>query len=271
MDGPLDGKTVLVPESRELDLFAGMLEAQGAKALRCPLVAIRDLEDPTDAQAWIERVAAGSFDDLILQTGEGLRRLIGLAGPGRESFITAVGRLRTIVRGPKPVRALRDIGLRPSITAPQPTSAGLIEALSSERLEGRRVALQSYPDASAALQEFLASRGALVDAVVPYAYASDSDDQSVVRAIEMMAAGLITVAAFTSSPQARRLSEVAHKFGIDEKLAEGFARTRIAAVGPLIADALEAVGAEVTIAPQDNFHLKPLVSEILKAFGPKQA
>ena len=269
MDGPLDGVTVLVPESRELDLVAGMLEAQGAKALRCPLVAIKDLDDPSGALAWIERVACGSFDDLILQTGEGLRRLIGLSGPAKERFIGAIGRLRTIVRGPKPVRALRDIGLRPTITAPHPTSAGLIAALSDGNLEGRRVALQSYPDAPPALQEYLMRRGATVDAVVPYAYASDSDDESVMHAIEMMAAGQITVAAFTSSPQVHRLGEVARKGGIEAKLAQGLSRTRIAAVGPIIAESLCAVGAEVTIMPAENFHLKPLVSEILKALGPK--
>ena len=40
MTKKLHGVTILVPESRELDLFAGMLEAHGARTLRCPLVTI---------------------------------------------------------------------------------------------------------------------------------------------------------------------------------------------------------------------------------------
>ena len=60
--GALDGLTILVPESRELDLFAGMLEAQGARPLRCPLVQIVDLDDDSQAQAWIGRMIAAPFD-----------------------------------------------------------------------------------------------------------------------------------------------------------------------------------------------------------------
>src|SRR4029079_8138670 len=79
--GALDGLTILVPESRELDLFAGMLETQGAHALRCPLVQIVDLEDGTEAQDWIGQMIAAPFDYTVLLTGEGLRRLLTLSGP----------------------------------------------------------------------------------------------------------------------------------------------------------------------------------------------
>lgn len=269
MQGPLDGVTVLVPESRELDLFAGMLEAQGAKAMRCPLVTIKELEDTSAARAWIGRVTEGGFDDLILQTGEGLRRLIGMADDARDHFIGAIGRLRIIVRGPKPIRALRDIGMRPTLAPAWPTSAGIIEALADETLAGRRIALQSYPDAPRLLEDFLVSRGASVDTVVPYAYASDSDDEGVARAILMMAEGEIGVAAFTSSPQVRRLQDVARRLSLQKELAEGLRRTKIAAVGPLVAAALESAGATVAIVPE-NFHLKPMVSEITKVFADSQ-
>ena len=56
--GALAGLKILVPESRELDLFAAMLEAEGAVALRCPLVQILDLEDSSEADTWIDRCIA---------------------------------------------------------------------------------------------------------------------------------------------------------------------------------------------------------------------
>ena len=34
--GGLEGRRIVVPESRELDLFVSMLERQGATAIRCP-------------------------------------------------------------------------------------------------------------------------------------------------------------------------------------------------------------------------------------------
>ena len=41
----LTGRCIGVPESRQLDLFADMLEKRGATVVRCPLVDIRDAPD----------------------------------------------------------------------------------------------------------------------------------------------------------------------------------------------------------------------------------
>ena len=79
MTGRLASRRILVPESRELDLFARMLEAEGATALRCPLVTILDLDDPSPVEAWLAHLLASEFDDLILLTGEGLRRILAVA------------------------------------------------------------------------------------------------------------------------------------------------------------------------------------------------
>src|SRR5215475_5950754 len=74
---PLAGRTVAVPETRELEVFASLLERRGASVLRCPLVAIRDAPDPAPVLAFARVFAAQPPDDLILTTGEGLRRILG--------------------------------------------------------------------------------------------------------------------------------------------------------------------------------------------------
>ncbi len=76
MAGALGGLTILVPESRELDLFVELLTAEGAAARRCPLVQILDLENTTECDDWIEEAIADEFQDAIWLTGEGLRRLL---------------------------------------------------------------------------------------------------------------------------------------------------------------------------------------------------
>src|SRR5256885_8420178 len=48
---PLAGRTIAVPETRELEVFAAMLERRGASVVRCPLVAIRDAPDPAPVLA----------------------------------------------------------------------------------------------------------------------------------------------------------------------------------------------------------------------------
>src|SRR5262245_32416497 len=72
----LAGRTIAIPESRELEVFASMLERRGAHVIRCPLVAIRDAPDPQPVLAWCRQFAAGQCDDVIFLTGEGLRRLL---------------------------------------------------------------------------------------------------------------------------------------------------------------------------------------------------
>ena len=138
MPAALEGLRILVPETREVDLFAKMLEAEGAQALRCPLVKILDLEDTGDAQVWIDRLVAGEFEDAIWLTGEGLRRLAALAErQGRRSaFVLALGQVRSIVRGPKPVRALRELGHSAALAAAVPTSQGVLDLLRKDYIRG---------------------------------------------------------------------------------------------------------------------------------------
>ncbi len=65
MPKPLEGRTIALPETRELDLLADMLERHGAGTLRCPMVAIVDAPDAAPIEAWLERFAAGGCDDLV--------------------------------------------------------------------------------------------------------------------------------------------------------------------------------------------------------------
>src|SRR5215207_2907238 len=79
MSGALSGRRIVVPESRELDLFVSMLERQGATAIRCPMVTIHDAEDPAPVEAWLRRLAESGHDTLVFMTGEGVVRLLRFA------------------------------------------------------------------------------------------------------------------------------------------------------------------------------------------------
>lgn len=266
---PLAGRRILVPESRELDLVAGMLEKQGAVALRCPLVAIHDLVDTTPVEAWIARLSGGAFDDLVLFTGEGLRRIMAVAERigATEGVVTALAGVRRIVRGPKPTRVLRGLGLAPDITALAPTTAGLLETLSPLAWEGRRVGLQLYPGQGEAMTDFFQRAGASVDAVLPYRYASDEEDRAVVEAIRGMAAGEVEMIAFTSTPQVRRLQQVAREHDLVEMLDRAMGRVVVASIGPVTTEAVEKAGWSVGAVPSELFHLKPMIAEVARLYA----
>jgi uroporphyrinogen-III synthase len=257
----LSGRTIAVPETRELDVFSAMLERRGATVLRCPLVAILDAPDPAPVLQWIKKFNAASFDDLILLTGEGLRRLLGCIDKHepalRDGFVLELSRIRKITRGPKPARALRELGLKPDIAADVPTTAGIIDSLRAEDLVGRRVAVQLYgTDPNEPLIEFLTAAGARVATVAPYIYASKADDAAVLDLLNQMAAGSVDVIAFTSKAQVERLFATASA----ELIQRALSRAEVAAVGPVVRDALEAHAVHVRFMPQESFFMKPLTS-----------
>lgn len=261
----LNGLRVMVPESRELDLFAAMLEAEGATALRCPLVRILPLHDTSGASAWIDRAIRGDFDELILLTGEGLRHLLLVAGERQDSLIAALKRMRLTVRGPKPTRALREIGLSPDVTAPFPTSDGVLETFGGGDLSGRRIGAQLYPGGGAEkMVRALSDRGAALFPVTPYRYASETETGLVAAFIRELAAGRIGLVAFTASLQIERLMWVARETGLDAELKRGLDRTPIASVGPVVQESLQKYGYDAAIQPENSYHLKPLVRAIAR-------
>lgn len=262
--GALDGLSILVPESRELDLFAGMLEAEGAAAVRCPLVRITDLEDTASALTWITGAIAAPFDCTVLLTGEGLRKLLALAGARQQDLITALQKSKLVVRGPKPVRALREVDMTPTLIAATPTSQGVLETLAAENPTGRRIGVQLYPgDGAQPLVTALREMGAQVFPVTPYRYAGETESAQVSAVIRDMAAGKFGLVAFTASTQIERLFTVAKESGLTAALQAGLQNTPIAAVGPVMEQALAAHGLKSVVQPQASFHLKPLVRAIM--------
>ena len=166
----LRGRTIALPEARELDRLAELLEGEGAATLRCPLVAIHDAPDQRPVEAWLRALAADELDDLVFLTGEGLRRLLAAANRLglRGEVVAALGRARKITRGPKPAKALHEIGLASDLPAAVPTSAGVMAALEGLALAGRRVGLQLYgEEPNRPLVQFLERAGATVRTVAP--------------------------------------------------------------------------------------------------------
>jgi uroporphyrinogen-III synthase len=219
--GPLNGYRIAVPETRELELFARMIEQRGGIAIRCPLVAIREVEDPASVLAWLRALTDGAFDDVVFYTGEGVRRLLELARAQsiEEGVLDALRRTRKIVRGPKPTRALRTVDLSPDLLAPEPTTDGLIALFARLEMTGQKVGVQTYPGDPGALARYLADAGAEVAPVLCYRYASQEDDSRVAELIRAMAAGEVDFVAFTSRPQIELLQVVARKLEIEGELA----------------------------------------------------
>lgn len=269
----LAGRRIAVPETRELDVFADLLTRRGAQVLRCPLVSILDAPDPVPVLTWIREFNTGACDDLILLTGEGLRRLLSCitqhAPELREGFLAQLAQVRKITRGPKPAKALRELGLKPDLSPTEPTTAGIITTLRVENLQGRRVGVQLYgSEPNLPLMEFLRAAGAAPKPVSPYVYADSAADGEVRKLIEQLAQGALDAIAFTSMAQVDRLFKLADQSALQNELAAGLARTLVAVVGPVVADALRARGVRVDLMPADSYFLKPLTQALCERLQP---
>jgi len=267
----LNGYRILILETREEAQFSRLLTEQGAHVVQCPMFTIHDAPDPKPIEAWIRRFIERPCDDLVLMTGEGLRRLMKVARriDVEQDFVTALGKVRKFARGPKPGRALREIGLDPQMTTEKPTSEGIAEMLARVDLSGHRVGLQLYPDKDhSALIGAITAQGAEVDTVAPYVYDAQAADANIVTAIEEMAQGRIDAIALTNLGQVRRLFEVAKARQCEAQLRDGLARTPIASVGPVVSDELKSHGLRADISPaNDAYFMKPLISAMAAALG----
>jgi len=267
----LNGYRILILETREEAQFSRLLAEQGADVVQCPMFAIHDAPDSAPVEAWIRRFIEKPFDDLVLMTGEGLRRLMKVARRINleQDFIEAIGQARKFARGPKPGRALREIGLEPQMTTERPTSEGIAEMLARIDLKAHRVGLQLYPDKDhSALIGAIMAQGAKVDTVTPYVYDAQAADTNIVIAIDEMAQGHIDAIALTNLGQVRRLIEVARAQGLEARLREGLSRTPIASVGPAVSDELKSHGLRTDIYPaNDAFFMKPLISAMAAELG----
>ncbi len=272
MTTPLQGRTVALAEGRQLEELARMLEQEGARTWRCPLVSILDAPDPAPVLDWIGQVIAGRIDLLVLMTGEALRRLLGFAERAgqREPFLAALGQVRILVRGPKPIQVLKEVGLAPWKTAQAPTTEGVIASLKEVPLRGVSVGVTRYGDVNEALEGFLATAGAVVYPVLPYVYAPAVDDDRVAQLIAAMAAGSVDVLVLTSTPQVDRLVEIARQHHLEDQLKQAWQRVKVAAVGPIVADSLRQHQAPVHICPEQGFVMKNLVRHIVRSFPTTQ-
>ena len=76
MPDKLSGRRILILETREEAQFSKLLQEQGADVLQCPMFVINDQPVTDPVEACIRSAISQPLDDLVLMTGEGLRRIM---------------------------------------------------------------------------------------------------------------------------------------------------------------------------------------------------
>src|SRR5436309_3140418 len=106
-DAPLTGRRIAVFEHRELDRLGRMLEAQGAEALRDPVLPYLYVpkSDPAEIIALIGEIAAGRVDAVAFTSAAQVARLFDVAETAGEALRLSAALAKTSVAAVGPVVA----------------------------------------------------------------------------------------------------------------------------------------------------------------------
>jgi uroporphyrinogen-III synthase len=241
-------------ESRRSDEMGRLLVRHGLVPIYAPSMREVPVDDQEQAFAFGEALAHGRCDLLVLLTGVGARALVDtLATRWPLSEVLASLAATTLVcRGPKPVAVLKELGLKPTLTAPEPnTWRELLTAMDGLELNGKRVWVQEYGRSNDALLDALRARGAEVHQAAVYAWRLPQDTGPLQRAIAALCAGEVEAVVFTSGRQLDHLVEIAERTTQREALLATLqSRVVIVSIGPVTSEALEAYGLRPDLQPE---------------------
>jgi len=243
------GMRVVAFESRRAVEIGELIRKQGGEAFVAPALREAPVEDDA-AFEFAERLFAGEFDMVVLLTGVGTRQLNRLLATRYDStrFAEALRNVTLVARGPKPTAALRELGLAPSITAPEPNTWRELLAVTEGRAE-RRIAVQEYGRSNPELLDALRSRGAEVTSVRIYQYALPENTGPLREAARRLAHREFQVALFTTAVQIEHLMRVAEEEGVQEPALQALQQCLVASIGPTTTEALEEFGIHPVMEP----------------------
>ena len=257
--GGFAGLRVLALESRRAAELSKLISTYGGEPVVAPSMREVPLESNTEALAFAGKLFVGEFDAVIFLTGVGSRALLAVVETAhkREDYVAALQRVKIVARGPKPVAALREIGITPALTVPEPnTWRELLHALDESanssagvRLRGARVAVQEYGMSNPELIAGLNERGAQVTRVPVYQWALPEDLAPLRAAVRALADRKIDVVLFTTSVQAVHLFRVAAEMHLEDEMRSGLHRAVVASIGPTTSEELLRRGIACDLEP----------------------
>jgi uroporphyrinogen-III synthase len=250
------GLRVLAFESRRGREMGELIAKSGGRPLVVPSTREVPAGSNQEALDFVSGLRDGRFDCVIFLTGVGTRLLaheVEAACP-RDQFVAALSRTVVVARGPKPVAALRELGVPITLTVPEPnTWREILQTLDQNQdrapLKGRRVAVQEYGVTNPELLAGLSQRGAEVVPVRVYEWALPEDTGPLESAVRAITSHEVDVAMFTASVQLQHLLEIADRLEMRSTVIAALNQTVVASIGPVTSSELLRQGVAVDFEP----------------------
>ena len=263
----LQGRRIALLEARMSEEAARLVRRLGG--IPCQVPAVQEIVHPEQVGPFIDALSSGRVAAAIFLTGVGVTALVREAEHlGRlDEALAALRRTTIACRGPKPVAVLKQNKVPVHILATEPyTTKELLDALSAIDVNEKTVALVHYGEPNDALAYALSARGARLEQLFLYEWILPDDVAPLKQMVRDVIDGSVDAIAFTNQIQARHLFHVAGDLGLSEPLARALnGDVIVAAIGPVCAEALQALGITPDIIPARP-RMAPLITALADYF-----
>jgi uroporphyrinogen-III synthase len=248
-----NGLAVAAFESRMAVEMASLITRYGGTPHVVPALREIPLDDNPGAFQFAEHLFAGRIDLLIALTGVGMTTLVDVLKTRHttESITRGLAKIPIVARGPKPVAALKALGLAPTITIPEPnTWRDILKTLDAEQpVTGLRVAVQEHGVPANEVEEGLVERGASVLRVPVYRWALPDDTRPLRRLAEQLMNGELDVLLVTNAAQIDHVVALLQGPSELDRFRRAARRLVVASIGPIASERLRSHGLPVDLEP----------------------
>ncbi|MCH2125977.1 MAG: uroporphyrinogen decarboxylase [Pirellulaceae bacterium] len=247
------GLRVAAFESRRSAELSRLIEKHAGVAHVSPSMREVALEDNSIAIDFAHRLITGEISIVIFLTGIGFRYLLTAIEQSldRQRVLDALADITTVVRGPKPLTAMKEVGLTPSFRAPEPNTWRELLSTIDENipLANQTVGLQEYGKPNPSLIAGLEARGAQVIRVPVYKWDLPEDCTPLETNARLLADGQLDVLLFTSAHQVTNLFRVAAELEISDAVHSAIRDTVVASIGPTTSEMLREHEVPIDLEP----------------------
>lgn len=241
-DKPLVGRKVVVTRATDqAGELVRLLSDAGADVVEFPTIKTV----PPASYEELDAAIAGldGFDYVIFTSANALKFFMARM---EELGVQASGLagLRIVCVGPKTAELLRPYGLKADVTPRQYKAEGVLEALESEEVKGRRFLFPRAEVAREELPDGLKARGADVVLATAYRTVAPEVDPSYVS--ELFEGGGISAVTFTSTSTVKNFVKI-----VGGKAVEYLSGICVACIGSVTARTCEEMGIRVSVVPED--------------------
>jgi uroporphyrinogen-III synthase len=229
-------------ESRMATEMSRLIERHGGRPFVVPALREIPIQDNPTALRFGARLIDGQVDMLILMTGIGTTTLFDIlrSRHSQSSIMARLTQTAIIARGPKPVAALKALGIAPTLTVPEPnTWVEVVSTLDEYRpVNGLRVAVQEYGTSNPEFLEALSRRGAEVFPVPIYRWALPEDTGPLKQILGEIIAGSVQVMLVTNAAQIDHVMQLLEQEGTIALFKDACRKMVVASIGPSASERL---------------------------------